>query len=151
MFHVLKTREVKVSFLISILVTILFVVVLNHLNHANYVKISDGMLENIKLIATISGTLAGFFITALSILLVLPERQTLSLIKKAGHFEDFPGFMLLCAVYFFLTMLVAFVYIISGYSNYLYITILSFLISGAILNSALSMIILAFLVDYAYQ
>ncbi len=75
----------------------------------------------------------------------------MSLIKKAGHFEDFAGFMLLSAVYFFLTMLVAFIYIISGFSNYFYMTILLFLISGSILNSAFSMIILGSLVDYAYQ
>ena len=151
MFHVLKTLEAKISFAISIIISISFVVVVNNLDHNYYIETSSALLENTKLIATISATLAGFFITALSILLILPERPKLSLIKKAGHFEDFPGFILLSAVYFFITMLVAFIYIISSFNNYVYIAILLFLISSSVLNSILSMIILAYIVDYAYQ
>ncbi len=151
MFHAITTIEAKVSFAISSFIAILFVVAINHYDHYFYFSIANGLLANIKLIATISATLAGFFITALSILLILPERPALNLIKKAGHFEDFPGFMLLSAIYFFLIMLFAFVNIISGFYNYLYLAILLFLLSGSIINSIISITILGSIVDYTYQ
>jgi hypothetical protein len=59
--------------------------------------------------------------------------------------------MLLSAIYFFLIMLFAFVNIISGFYNYLYLAILLFLLSGSIINSIISITILGSIVDYTYQ
>ena len=151
MFHALKTLEAKISFIISLLIVILFVGVLNHFYHGYYIGILDSLLGNIKLIATISATLAGFFITAISILIALPDRHKIGLIKKAGHFEDFPGFILLSAIYLFLSMIISFVNIILGISNYVYMGVLLFLLSESAINSGLSMIILANLIDYSYE
>lgn len=151
MFHAIKTLEYKISFVFSLLIAILFAEVLNHFYHGYYIGISDSLLGSIKLIATISATLAGFFVTTISILIALPEKQPIRLIKKAGHFEDFPGFILLSAIYLFLSLIASFINIILGISNYVYMGVLLFLLSGSAINSGFSMIILASLIDYSYQ
>lgn len=95
----LTTPEFCLSFLFSAVVTALIYVFIPPRNDSN--TVIHGIILNMSLLSTVIITLAGFLLTALSILLVLPNNEIISLIKKSPNFGVIYRFFLLTIVLLF--------------------------------------------------
>ena len=151
MFHVIKTIEAKVLFSLSIVILFILYGPISFYDHHITMSIVLGIWKNLALMETISATLTGFFITALSIFIVFPDNQKIRMIKSAGHYEDIPGFLFLSATLFFLLLIASLISILSGLYTYVYSGILLFLLISSLFSSIISILIIGYLLDYAYN
>lgn len=80
----LRTPEFYVIFGVSIILTIVCYIFIKPHDVSNV--LIQGLMSNLSLLATVLITLAGFFLTALSILIVLPNNQSISLMKENPNY-----------------------------------------------------------------
>lgn len=86
---VYKRRFLKMEFLISIVISVLIVCVMEYTWSSETIGhwISENEKDIYPLIATISGTLLGFVITGVSILLAFSESEKLKLLKRTKQYK----------------------------------------------------------------
>lgn len=77
-----------------------------------WLSVTDAFLANsltnlYTLIASISVTLLGFVLTALSILVAVPDKRLISSMKESGHYAELTNELFWTAVFMFAALLVS--------------------------------------------
>ncbi|MDD5829937.1 hypothetical protein ACQRCQ_02810 [Lachnospiraceae bacterium SGI.085] len=70
---------------------------------------SDDGIEDYKIMLSIWGTLLGFLITAVSILLTIGEGRFLNMLKATGHYQTILYSYVICCVHLLLVLILAIV------------------------------------------
>lgn len=148
MIHATKTLEFRLSLIFSTATTILFFTLVKRFYAPFYSNIIYNLGNNASTIVTISVTLSGFFLTALSILTVFKDSQKIRMVKTGGHYEDIPEFLLLTTISFFSLFVTSLFYILTGGSWMILEAILVFLLSTSTVMSLIALIIIGYTIDY---
>jgi hypothetical protein len=147
MIHATKTWEFRISLIISIVATIMFFTLVKQFYPSCYSKVIYNLGNNAPTIVTVSVTLSGFFLTALSIMTVFKDSQKIKMVKTGGHYEDIPGFLLLTTISFFLLFTTSLLYLLIGIKEI--IELLLFFLFMSITTSVIAFIIIGYAIDSA--
>lgn len=93
---------------LPILISLLAFYVINNacVKHSFIISEVDG-IDNIKTMLGIWGTLLGFLITAVSILLALDDGKFLSMLKNTGHYKTILLSYIICCLHLFVAVVIS--------------------------------------------
>lgn len=95
---------------IPVIISIVSFFTINHIcnKYGFCIEVLDG-IEDFKVMLSVWGTLLGFLITAVSILLTLGDGKFLGILKKTGHFETILLSYVVCCIHLLIAVVVAIV------------------------------------------
>lgn len=107
----IKRDRIRIATL-PIIVSILAKYIIENLcEKYSFVISSKEGLSNVEMMLGIWGTLLGFLITAVSILLVLNDGVFINMLKKTGHYKTVLFTYIVCCVHLFVAIIVAIVWV----------------------------------------
>lgn len=97
---------------------ILFVVVKGIVGKENAFLITEAEgIENFKMLLGMWGTLLGFLITSISILLTLGDGKLINMLKQTGHYKTILITYVCCSLHLFIAVLIALICILLKWWN----------------------------------
>ena len=145
---IINTIEFRTVFIVSFVVFLLLYVGSTEDRDA-FSPVFKSVSGHLTLLISVSVTLAGFFLTTLSIVLVFPETRGIQQIKKSGNFHLIPKLMISTVLMMFFLFLFGLVGVFLNLSGDIFVSVLIFLIVSSFGFGIVSIIVLARLTGLA--